>query len=143
MDDPLRVRGLQSVDDLGGDRDRLRHIEPSRTPPTCRSRSDSLREGRSLDQLEDEGGHARVVLEPVDGADPGVIQRGERLRLPFEPGQPSRIAAELARKHLDRDLAPEPRVASAVDLAHASAPEGRDHLVGTEPGTARQRHLGA
>ena len=36
------------------------------------------------------------------------------------------------RQDLDRDLAPEPRVARAVHLAHAAGAERRDDLVGAE-----------
>jgi hypothetical protein len=35
MDDPLRVRGLESVDDLRGDGDRLLDADSSRTPPAA------------------------------------------------------------------------------------------------------------
>ena len=41
---------------------------------------------------------------------------------------------------LDRDVAAEPRVARAIDLAHAAGAERRDDLVGAEPGAGRECH---
>ena len=40
--------------------------------------------------------------------------------------------ASAAGKHLDGDVAAEPRVVGAVDLAHAAGADGRDDLVRAE-----------
>ncbi len=47
-----------------------------------------------------------------------VIQCSEELRLTLEPGDAVRVAGERFRKHLDRDVASELRVARTVDVTH-------------------------
>ena len=51
-----------------------------------------------------------------------------------------RSAEQVRRQHLDRDVAPEPRVAGAIDLAHPARAERRQDLVGTEFRPGRERH---
>ena len=48
--------------------------------------------------------------------------------------------AHLARQRLDGDVAAEPRVARAVDLAHAAGPETGHDLVLPEPSACRDVH---
>ena len=50
------------------------------------------------------------LLDAVDGGDVGVVEAGEYLRLPREPGEPIRILSKGVRKDLQRDLAVELRV---------------------------------
>ena len=40
--------------------------------------------------------------------------------------------AKTRREHLDRDVAPEARIARAVDLAHAARAEQADDFIGTD-----------
>ena len=61
-----------------------------------------------------------------------MIQRGEHFGLALKPGEPIGVAGELERKDLDRDLALQPRVGRAVDLAHAARAERRHDLVRAE-----------
>ena len=61
MDDPLSVRGLERLDDLPGNRQRL--IERQR------ALRDAVREGDALDELHHERGRAAGLLDPVDGGD--------------------------------------------------------------------------
>src|SRR5262249_58468846 len=42
---------------------------------------------------------------------------------------------------LDRDQAVEPRVARAIDLAHAARASGAENFVGTETGSGREGHM--
>ena len=56
--------------------------------------------------------------------------RGPRLLL--EAAQALGIGREDGGQHLDRDVAPEPRVARAVDLAHPARAERDEDLVGAE-----------
>ena len=53
-----------------------------------------------------------------------VIQRREHLRLALEPREPVRIGRERLGQHLDRDVAVQPRVARAIDLAHPAGADG-------------------
>jgi hypothetical protein len=61
-------------------------------------------------------------LQSVDRRDVLVIERSEDARLPFEARQMLGIAGQRRREDLDRDVAPEPRVAGAIDLPIAPAP---------------------
>ena len=61
-----------------------------------------------------------------------MVQGAGGARLLLEAAQPIRVGREGRGQHLDRDLAPEPRVPRAVDLAHPARAEGREHLVGAE-----------
>ena len=75
----------------GGSRTRKR--VPSRLTAYCSTFSSTgwtwpprheRREGLALDQLEDQGVNAGVVLESVDVRNVGMIERRERLRLALE-----------------------------------------------------------
>ena len=46
-------------------------------------------------------------------------------------------------QHLDRHLAPEPRVPRAVDLSHASRSDRSQNLVRAQTESGRERHLRA
>ena len=52
-----------------------------------------------------------------------MIQGGEQLRFPREPGAAHRIGDGRCRQHLERDIAFQPRIVGAVDLTH---PAGAD-----------------
>jgi hypothetical protein len=78
----------------------------------------------------------------VDLRDVRVVERRQRLRLAREPGQSLRIARKDLRQHFQRDVAIEPGVAGAVDLAHSAGADRSQHFVGTEPGPRRERHGG-
>jgi hypothetical protein len=59
----------------------------------------------------------------VDGGHVRVVEQRERLCLALEAPQALLVVGELLRQHLDGHLALEPRVAGAVDLAHAAGAE--------------------
>src|SRR5207245_269447 len=46
-----------------------------------------------------------------------------------------RVVGERGRKDLDRDIPAEPRIPGPVYLSHAPGADGRDDLVGAQPGT--------
>ena len=54
----------------------------------------------------------------------GWLSEASSLRLALEAGEALGVARERRGQRLDRDVAPEPRVARAVDLAHAARAEG-------------------
>jgi hypothetical protein len=72
------------------------------------------------------------VADVVGVEDVGVRRRRGGLRLPFEPAQTLGIRRELRRPHLDRDVAAQPRVPGAMDLAYAARADEADDLLGTE-----------
>ena len=79
MDDAGRVRGFHRLDDLPGDRERF--IEGHRAG------SEPIGQGRSLDQLHDQGALPARIFEAVNVGDVGVIERGQQLGFAIEPRQ--------------------------------------------------------
>ena len=92
-----------------------------------------LGESLALDQLHHQEAAVALVLEAVERRDVGMVERRQHARLALEARQHVGPRAELGREQLDRDLAPEPAVARAVDLAHAAATEQAEDTVAGEP----------
>ena len=109
MDDVLLVRGLDAIDQLLDDGQRIveRHW---------------ALQILALDVLHDE----EVRPDVIEMTDVGVVQRGDRPDLAREP------IRELFRRDLDGDVAVEARVVGAIHLAHAALPDERGDLVGTD-----------
>ena len=61
-----------------------------------------------------------------------MVERGEQARLARESGEPIGVRGEPGRQQLERDVAAEPRVVRAVDLAHAAAAEQRLQVIDTD-----------
>ena len=77
-----------------------------------------------------------MLLQPVDGRDVGMIEGGKRPRFTLEARQPIRIGPKRGRQHLERDVAAQPAVVGAIDLAHpADADDGGD-LIRPESSTS-------
>jgi hypothetical protein len=79
-------------------------------------------------------------MRAEDAGDAGVIQRGERLGLAPEAGEPIGIGGECLRQDLEGDVAVEARVAGFIDLAHAPFAKLGDHFEGPEACSWRERH---
>ena len=121
---PFLVRRIERVGDLPRPAQRLLEWHgPARQP---------LGQRLALDQLENERRVAAALLEAVQHADVRVIERRQHARFPLEARQPIGIGGQRPRQHLDRDLAPEARVARPVDLAHAATAEQRRDAVDTD-----------
>jgi len=91
-------------------------------------------EGLTLDELHGQEVDAVRLLDGVDGDDPGVVEGGQRLRLPPEALDPLRARGHLGGQHLKGHVAPEPGFGGAVHLAHpARADRGGDAVVGEGP----------
>ena len=65
-------------------------------------------------------------------ADVRMIERRDRARLALEAVAKLRVGRERRGEDLDRDGAIEPRVARAIDLAHAARADERDDFIGAE-----------
>ena len=133
MDDAGLVRRFQSVRELRGDGEHLvgRHRSPG----------DARFQRRTLDQLQHQRPHAAVFLDAVDLRDVRVVERGQQLGLPLEPGQPIGIGGEDVPEQLEGDVAVQPRVAGAIHFAHpARAEDAGDLEVPREPVARGQRH---
>ena len=59
-------------------------------------------------------------------------QRGDGVRLALEAREPIGIGRKRRGQDLDGDLAPQFRVARAIDLAHATGTDRRDDFVDAE-----------
>ena len=115
MDDAFVVRGRQGVGHLARNDQRLveRHL----------ALRDSLRQRRTVDQLHDEKLRRLRALQAVERRDVRMIERGEELSFALEAGKPFGIGREGVRQDLQRDLAPELRIARAIHLAHPAGAE--------------------
>ena len=78
------------------------------------------------------------LAEVEDREDVGMGEGRDREGLPLEARDGLGVGGEPVGKDLDGDLAAEPGVARPVDLAHASGPERRQHLV-RAPDESRRR----
>jgi hypothetical protein len=61
-----------------------------------------------------------------------MVQAGYHLRFTVEARTPDGVVSDAGRKNLDRDVAVQPGVARAIDLAHAASSDRRDDFVGPE-----------
>lgn len=130
MHDPEVVRGLERLGNLRRHRQGVGEWNW-----TVR---DLLRERRSLDELEHQRVPAGALFDAVDGGDARMVERAKHLRLAAEPRQAIRIGHDGGGKDLERDLAIQPGVASAIHLAHPTRAERADDEVCTESRAGEQ-----
>src|SRR2546428_6144786 len=67
---------------------------------------------------------------------------GDRARSVLKALQPRGIRRDRFGEDLDRDVAPETRVARAINLPHAAGADRRDDFIGTEARADRESHRG-
>ena len=156
MDDALFVRRVQRVGDLTRDVERVSEIQRprpatvrreavglrtlsegcARPAPTARSRDDV---GQRLPrhQLHDERLDAVAFLQPVDLRDVRMIERRQQARFARKPSAAVGVGRQVRRQHFDGDVAPELRVARAIDLAHAAGTDPRLDQVDAEPASGQ------
>ena len=84
--------------------------------------------------------HAGRFLETVDRRDVRMIERREELRFAPEARQPLGIDRKELGKNLQRDIAPERRVARTIHLAHTAGPKGGEDFVRAETSAGCQGH---
>ena len=136
VDDAAFVGGLQSFCHLEEEWNDL----VKRDRPVAR---DACGQVVTFDELHDEKGlragagaagrwHNGLSLQSKKRRDVRMVDRGQRLRFALEALQPLWMRRQILRQHLDRHLAPELRVARAVDLAHAARTERGDDLIESE-----------
>ena len=68
-----------------------------------------------------------------------MIDGGERFRLASEAVEPSAIACDIGWQHFEGHVAPKPRIARAIDLAHAAGAEQREDFVEAEVSAGGKR----
>src|SRR5437879_3668620 len=133
MDDAGTMRPVERVADL--DRDLQRIGDGNRT----RAR-EPIGERFPFEIFEEEEVDAILMAHVEPGAVVGMLQRRDSTRFTVEALAQLRIGGELRWQDLDRDRPIEPRVARAVDLAHAAGSERRDDLVWPETNAGRDVH---
>ena len=72
-----------------------------------------------------------------------MIERAKRARFLLEPQKPFRIMTVRGGQQLDGHVAMESIISCAIDLAHATCAEKRNHFVRAESGACSNRHEGA
>ena len=73
-------------------------------------------------------------LQPVDGADVGMVERGQHLGLTLEPGESVRIVGEGLRQDLQGHVPVELGVSCSIHLAHAAFADLGGDLIWAEGG---------
>ena len=112
-------------------------------PPWCdRAGRQALAQRVALEQLRDGIDDVVRRAEFVDREDVRVRERGDCLGFALEARQRLRIPREQVGQQLDRHVAIEPRVARAIDLAHASRAEGRLDDIWADASAGAQWHGG-
>ena len=66
-------------------------------------------------------------------------QRRDRTRFALEARQRVRVGRHGRRDDLDGDVAPQPRIAGAIDLAHATGADGGNDFVWAESSAWSER----
>ena len=126
MDDPLRVRGLERVGDLDGEVKQFVRLE--------RLARNAMLQGLSLQQLHRDEGLAFVLVDVVNRADVGMVERGRRLRFPLESFQSLPVPGEFCRQKLQGHSALQLAVLGLVHYPHAPAAQLlQDAVVGNRP----------
>ena len=131
---PVRVRRGERVGDLDGDL-----AAPDR-PAARRVRAASASVSPSSSSMTRNAHRRRRLARPdvVERADVRMRQLRDGPRLALEALAAARVVGEIAGEHLDRDVAIEPRVARAIDLAHAAGAERPEDLERAEPAARTQ-----
>jgi hypothetical protein len=83
-------------------------------------------------ELSASQGDISLGPEVVDGDDLGMIERGDGVRFVHEAGLAIAVGRHVRSQHLERDVAPQPRIVGPVDGAHAALAQHGDQLVGAD-----------
>lgn len=134
MDDPLPVRGRQRGSDLRAVTQYVVGRQRASLEPRRKRLSFEVFHNQEVDAI--------LVADIEQRTDVRMGQRGYRSRLPVEAPPPLGIGGILRRKDLDRDVAREPGIAGAIDLAHSACTERRGDLVRSQSAAREERHVG-
>jgi hypothetical protein len=132
MDDSLLVRGGETVGDLDSVVDDAAQREGAAL--------EALAEGLAVKQLGYEIGHAVGGSHLVDDEDIGMIECGDCSCFLLEAAQAVGVGDEELGQDLNRYFAIEARIASAINLTHATGSKDRYDLVLAECRSRTQWH---
>jgi hypothetical protein len=133
VNDALLVGRGEAAGDLDPEVDDL--------PRRQRSPGEPYPQGFALEQLEDEVGRIALQTDVEHREDVGMADGSRCSSLVRKATHPCGLGSFLGSDDLDRDIAADPRVASAVHLSHPSRAEGRQDLVRAKACSATQRHV--
>ncbi len=112
MDDPLLVSGFQRFGDLQGNGKSF--LQRNRTP------GDPLGEVFAFHQFHHQCSLTVGFLQPVDGGNVGVTERGQDLRLAAESTHSLAVTGKGFRQHLQGHFPVQPGVRGPVHLTHST-----------------------
>jgi hypothetical protein len=130
--DRLRVGGGEAMGHVYRGLDRLAQRQGALAQPFAQR--------LALEQLRDDVGSTGVGPHVVDDDHVRVGESGHGPRFPLEPAEAVPIAGDVVGQDLDRHVAPEARVTSAVDLTHPPGPDEVEDLVRPQPRSGREGH---
>jgi len=148
MDDPFFMRRIERVGNFPREGQRFSQRQSGtgtpqsrRLIPEPRARRKPFSQRLALHELQHERWDAATLFHAVDRADVGMIERGQHASLAVEPSSTVWVSQKYFGQDLDRDVASEPCVAGAIDLAHASGPEERDDFIRADVAACPHGHL--
>ncbi len=133
MDDALRMRCFESLDNLSRNRQRIVQRQ--------RALGDAIGERWSLHEFEHERSDSIRLLEAENRPDIRMVQRRQQLRFALESSEAIGIVRENVRKNLECDVAIQIGIEGAIYLAHAARADELADFVDTEPDAARKGHM--
>jgi hypothetical protein len=126
--DPLRVRRGQPARDLDRVLDGLPRWDGAFRQPRAKR--------HAVEKLTDDVGEPAAVgvrrSDVVDRHDIRMVELARGARLALEPPEAIGVFGQRPRQHLDRDVALQPRVPGAIDLAHPAGADQRLDFVGSQ-----------
>ena len=134
MRDTLRVRGLQRIGDLDGDRQGFGERESAGGQP--------LRQGLPFDQLHNQQRSPLTLDQIVHDGNMWMAQRGEQSCFTKEASDAPRVGGQVRGQRLHGDVAFEGGVERAMDLAHRASPNQRAHPVAPRVGESNDAGRG-
>jgi hypothetical protein len=81
-----------------------------------------------------------MLTDVVDGEDVGMVQRRGGAGFLLEAAQALGVPGEGCRQNLYGDVAPETRIARAIDLAHAPGAKSAQDFIRAETRTTSEHH---
>ncbi len=106
LEDPTHARTRRSRFDANPERPAI-YVEVTRHKiRRLPSHQAEVCQRGSLDQLQHQRPRPLGFLDAVDGGNVRVVETGEDLRLPREPGEPVRVRREVVGEDLQGDLVP-------------------------------------
>ena len=133
MDDSFFVRGIDRIGDLPRNGQSVTDRQRTSYQP--------IRERRAFYQFKDQGQIAVTLFHSVDRADVRMIQCGQQAGFTFKPRESLRVEREKFVQDFDRDVAPQLRIAGAINFPHPARAKPREQTVGAYLSADERRDL--